>query len=213
MLKTLYELLGTPGQFYLDHASSRIYYVPRPGEDLTKADIELPVLESLVNISGTAANPVHNIVFSGLQFSYATWLAPNGQDGILGDSGGLSGDGSGVASLLETGAVHAGAGRHVPIRRVDEGDREVVALHFAHNIQFLRDAFVHLGAAGLDLGDGAQHDVVEGSVFTDISGNGLELAGVAQPLAPHAQFSSDNRIDNNLFEKCRRGVPRRHRQS
>jgi hypothetical protein len=64
----------------------------------------------------------------------------------------------------------------------------------------MRDAFVHLGAAGLDLGEGAQNDVVEGSVFHDISGNGLQLAGVDQPLAPDAEFASDNRIDNNLFE-------------
>jgi hypothetical protein len=61
------------------------------------------------------------------------------------------------------------------------------------------DDFVHLGAAGLDLGEGTQNSVVEGCIFTDISGNGLQLGGVSRPLAPAAEFTADNRIENNLF--------------
>ncbi|MDP9050537.1 MAG: fibronectin type III domain-containing protein [Acidobacteriota bacterium] len=196
-VENAYELLGTPGQFYLDHGASKIYYVPRPGEDLAKSDVELPVLENLITASGTAANPVHNIVFSGLQFSYATWLAPNGPDGFSEIQAGYQVTGpegyskQALCTLVPGGTCPYGAWTKEPAN---------IELHFAHNIQFVRDAFVHLGAAGLDLGDGAQNDVVEGSVFTDISGNGLELAGVAQPLAPDAEFASDNRIDNNLFE-------------
>jgi hypothetical protein len=75
-----------------------------------------------------------------------------------------------------------------------------VSLRFAHDIRFTRDAFVHLGAAGLDLGEGAQNDSVEGSVFTDISGNGVELASVDKPLASDAEFAIGNHIENNLFE-------------
>jgi hypothetical protein len=29
-----------------------------------------------------AANPVHNLLFSGVQFSFAGWLGPNGPDGF-----------------------------------------------------------------------------------------------------------------------------------
>ncbi|HWL85420.1 MAG TPA: hypothetical protein VNO21_06440 [Polyangiaceae bacterium] len=52
-IENAFELLGTPGQFYLDSAAGFLYYVPRPGEDLTSADVELPVLERLVVMSGT----------------------------------------------------------------------------------------------------------------------------------------------------------------
>jgi hypothetical protein len=196
-VENAFELLGTPGQFYFDRDSSKLYYVPRPGEDLTKADVELPALETLVNISGNPNNPVHNIIFSGLQFSYATWLAPNGPDGFSEIQAGYQVTGTdgysrqALCTLVPGGACPYGAWTK---------ETANVALHFAHHIQFVRDAFTHLGAAGLDLGDGAQNDVVEGSVFTDISGNGLELAGVAEPLAPDPEFACDNRIDNNLFE-------------
>ncbi|MDE3149474.1 MAG: fibronectin type III domain-containing protein [Acidobacteriota bacterium] len=196
-VENAYELLGNPGQFYLDRTASTIYYTPRPGEDLAKADVELPVLESLIEARGTAANPVHNIVFSGLQFSYATWLGPNGPDGFSEIQAGYQVTGpdgyskQALCTLVPGGTCPYGAWTKEPAN---------VRLSFAHNIRFLRDAFVHLGAAGLDLGAGAQNDVVEGSVFTDISGNGLELASVNAPLAPAAEFASDNRIENNLFE-------------
>jgi hypothetical protein len=52
-LENAYQLLGTPGQFYLDSAAGQLYYVPRPGEDLATADVELPVAPELLDIAGT----------------------------------------------------------------------------------------------------------------------------------------------------------------
>jgi hypothetical protein len=52
-LENAYQLLGTPGQFYLDADAGYLYYVPRPGEDLTKADVELPVAPELLDLAGT----------------------------------------------------------------------------------------------------------------------------------------------------------------
>ncbi|MFC0435255.1 right-handed parallel beta-helix repeat-containing protein [Kutzneria buriramensis] len=52
-LENAYQLLGTPGQFYLDGAAGYVYYVPRPGENLAKADVELPTAQELLDVSGT----------------------------------------------------------------------------------------------------------------------------------------------------------------
>ena len=195
-VENAYELLGAPGQFYFDRVAHRIYYVPRSGEDLRTADVELPVLETLVEAAGTAAAPIERVVFSGLQFSYATWLGPSSSEGfseiqanyqVTGPDGYSR---QGLCSLVPGGTCPYGAWTPAP------GNLD---LRFAHHIQFLNDAFVHLGAAGLSLGDGAQNDVVEGCIFADISGNGLELGGVDTPLAPIAEFTAGNRIENNLF--------------
>jgi Right handed beta helix region/Fibronectin type III domain/Protein of unknown function (DUF1565) len=196
-VENAYELLGTPGQFYIDRDARQIYYTPRSGENLATADVELPVLQALIEARGTAADPVHNIAFSGIQFSYATWLGPNGPDGFSEIQAGYQVTGQdgyskqGLCTLVPGGTCPYGAWTKEPAN---------VSLRFAHHIRFTHDAFVHLGAAGLDLGEGAQDDMVEGSVFTDISGNGVELAGVDKPLAPDAEFAIGNRIENNLFE-------------
>jgi hypothetical protein len=196
-IENAFELLGTPGQFYIDRASATIYYVPRKGENPARADVELAGLETLVEMKGTAATPVHNIVFQGIQFSYATWLGANGPDGFSEIQAGYQVTGpdgwskQGLCSLVPGGLCPYGAWTKEP------GN---VRLSYARDVHFTGDAFVHLGAAGLDLGAGAQNDLVEGSVFRDISGNGLELAGVDAPLAPDAEFATGNRIVNNLFE-------------
>jgi hypothetical protein len=195
-VENAYELLGTPGQFYLDHSTHTLYYVPRKGEDLRTADVEMPVLETLVEGSGTASAPIDNIEFSGIQFAYATWLGPNGPDGfseIQANYQVTGADGysrQALCHLVPDGTCPFGAWTQIPAN---------VTLSFAHHVRFVHDDFIHLGAAGLTLGDGAQNDLVQGCIFTDISGNGVQLGGVDTPLAPIAEFTSSNRIENNLF--------------
>jgi hypothetical protein len=197
-IENAYELLGTPGQWYFDRSAGVLYYVPRPGEDLTKADVEVPVLEKLISGQGTKDAPIHNIVFSHLQFSYATWLTPNTGEGfseiqanvtITGKEGYAT---QGLCKLVPNGTCPYGAWTKIP------GN---VSFLYDNSIQFLNDAFVHLGAAGLDLGNGSQSDLVQGCVFTDISGNGLELGDIDLPLAKGGEITSDNQILNNhLYE-------------
>lgn len=195
-IENAFELLGTPGEWYFDRSARKIYYVPRPGEDLRTADVEMPVIQSLVLGNGTATAPIHNITFKGIEFAYATWLGPSTREGfsaiqanyqVTGPDGYAK---QGLCQFVPGGACPFGAWTKIP------GN---VSMSHAHRVRFLDDAFVHLGAAGLDLGDGAQQDVVEGCIFTDISGNGVQLGGVDQPLPPESEATKDDRIDNNLF--------------
>jgi hypothetical protein len=195
-VENAYELLGTPGEWYFDRPAGTLYYVPRAGEDLTKADVEVPILESLVTVAGTASEPAHDITFSGIEFSYATWLGPSGSNGfseiqanyqVTGEDGFSR---QGLCTLAPEGKCPYADWTKTP------GN---VSVAFGKNVRFLGDAFVHLGAAGLDFASGAQGSVVEGCIFTDISGNGLQLGGVEAPLASAAEFTNDNRIENNLF--------------
>jgi hypothetical protein len=195
-VENAFELLGTPGEWYFDRPGSSIYYVPRAGEDMVHADVEMPVLETLVAISGTTARPVHDVTFSGVQFAYATWLGPSNGTGfseiqanymVTGVDGYAK---QGLCTLVPGGECPYGNWTRTP------GN---VSVRGGRGIRFLKDDFVHLGAAGLDLGEGTQNSVVEECVFTDISGNGVQLGGVSAPLAPAAEFTADNRIENDVF--------------
>jgi hypothetical protein len=195
-VENAFELLGTPGQWYFDRTVSTIYYVPRQGEDLTHADVEVPVLESLVTLKGTLSQPIHDVTFSGMQFSYATWLGPSTSTGFSEIQANYQVTGKdGYAKQALCNFVPGG---ECPFGKWTKAPGNI-SVAFSRHIQFLNDVFAHLGAAGLDFASGSQHNVVEGSIFTDISGNGLQLGGVEAPLAPIADFTSDNRIDNNLF--------------
>jgi alpha-galactosidase-like protein len=52
-VENAYQLLTQPGQFYLDQASHYLYYIPKPGQDIKTADVELPVDQSLLTLQGT----------------------------------------------------------------------------------------------------------------------------------------------------------------
>lgn len=190
-----YQLLTSPGEWYLDTHSSKFYYIPLPGEDLTTADVEAPVLTPhLVEGQGTATNPIHNIVFNGIEFAYATDMTPSTGQGfsevqanyqVTGPNGWAQ---QGLCQLVPNGACPYGAWTQVGAD---------VSFTYDQSIQLTNDAFVHLGAAGLGLGDGSQNDLVKGNVVTDTSATGIEIGNVDMPLAAGADQTLDNTIEDN----------------
>jgi hypothetical protein len=71
------EFLDSPGEWFADPAAGKIYYWPRPGEDLTQARVTAPTLETLVRVEGTPDRPVEHLAFRGIRFEHATWLRPS----------------------------------------------------------------------------------------------------------------------------------------
>jgi hypothetical protein len=196
LVENAFELLDSPGEWYLDRSANTVYYLPRGGENLSTAKVIAPVLETLVSGTGTVSAPIHDITFSGLQFSYATWLRPATGEGLsevqatISLTGTGAGGKQGLCANVTGGTCPYGNWTPTP------GN---VSFRYARNLEFLGDGFVHLGAAGLDLGDGTQTSTVKGSVFTDISGSGLQLGGVDGPLATGADRTSRNTIADNHF--------------
>lgn len=194
LVENAFELLDQPGEWYLDRTAHTMYYIPRPGEDLTRATVVAPVLETLLSARGTAALPIHDVVFNGLQFSYATWLRPSTPEGFSEVqatytlTGKGAGNTQGLCANVPGGTCPYGAWTKTP------GN---VSFGYAKNVQLTGDGFAHLGGTGLDLGRGTQNATVKGSVFTDISGNGLQLGEVDNPTAGAADRATGNRIVDN----------------
>jgi hypothetical protein len=55
------ELLNDPGEWYLDISAQIIYYIPREGQNLNTADVEVPRLETLVSGTGTELHPLSGL--------------------------------------------------------------------------------------------------------------------------------------------------------
>jgi hypothetical protein len=69
------EALDTPGEWYLQRSTGRLYYWPLPGEDLTEAEIIAPRLQHLVQVRGDTqlGLPVSHLILRGLRFCHADW--------------------------------------------------------------------------------------------------------------------------------------------
>jgi hypothetical protein len=72
-VENAFELLGAPGEWYLDRPARRIYYTPRAGEDMATADVEAAVARALIIGLGTLDRPIAGIIFKGFRFEYTTW--------------------------------------------------------------------------------------------------------------------------------------------
>ena len=196
------EFLDAPGEWYLDERAGRVYYWPRPGEDLTKARVVAPALETLVEVLGTPDRPVRHVALEGLGFAHTTWLRPSTHGHVP----------------LQAGMWMRDAYRLVPKgtpdwRSLDNQawvGRPPAAVTIAHAeaVELERCRFQHLGASGVDLIEGVHDGRVEGGVFRDIAINGVQLgsfqAGGAETHLPYApqdmrEVVTRARIANNVL--------------
>jgi len=186
MVQNAYELLSGPGQFYLNSRAGTLYYVPRPHESLAAADVEAPIVQTLVSGGGTGASPLSNITFSGLTFENTTWLAPSGPEGYVEGQAGWHITGSGRTQ--------------VPMSDLTRTAGNVT---FAHdrNLVFSGDTFTHLASVGLELGRGSKNATVIGSRFTDIGGNAVQIGSVDTPdrTAAGGDRVSGNTLTDNAI--------------
>jgi len=193
-----YQFLDSPGEWYLDEKHGWLYYLPNPWENLRAANVELPVLHTLVRGRGTEQRPVQNVEFRGLTFSYATWLQPSGKNGYVSDQAGFH--------LVGTGHEPNIIG-HDPHDSATPGN---LSFRFAHGVEFVGNRFKHLGAVGLSLGRGSHHTLVKRNTFTDIGSSAVQLGGIgAADHAPNnrAQASFGNTIAGNLISHVAWGYP------
>lgn len=63
--------LDQPGEWFLDRAAGLLHYKPRPGEDMTKAEVVAPVAEKFVVMKGT-----RHVQVKGLHFQHGNYLYP-----------------------------------------------------------------------------------------------------------------------------------------
>jgi len=159
-LENALELLDEGGEFFLDEAGATLYYAPRAGEDLTTADVELPVLEALVTGTGDPAAPLHDVTFDGITFAYGTWLAPSTTDGYAPVQASFTTRGS-PATLQK------------PLANV--------TMHATHAVTFTSCTFQHMGGAALAFEVGAQGNQVEACTFEDISSSAVMVGDVTHP--------------------------------
>ena len=199
-------LLTQPGQWYLDRSSDTVYYAPREGQSMSTADVEIPRLQTLVSGTGTEQQPLRGLALSGISFAYGGWTAPDNSDGFsevqanMRLTGQNAWQNQGTCTRYSTtspGTCPYGAWTMTP------GN---VVFDHTTGLSITGGTFEHLGAAGLQLGQDVNGSTVQGDVFTDISGNGLEIGNGtdADPtdlaLLPANNTIADNWVHNIAVE-------------
>jgi hypothetical protein len=202
------EFLDSPGEWFADAAAGKVYYWPRPGEDLTQVPpcgIVAPALETLVQVIGTLDQPVEHLAFRGIRFEHATWLRPSEAGHVPLQAG---------MFMLEAYRLKpAGTAERPKLDNLAWLGRPPggVAVLNANHISFERCRFEHMAAAGLDFQSGTHDDMIEGCVFRDLGGNGIQIGKFADPgMETHVAYNpadtdeicTRETIANNLVTDC-----------
>jgi hypothetical protein len=199
------EFLDQPGEWFQEMPSGRIIYWPRDGEELRGDSVVAPNLKTLVEITGTLDQPIAYLTFKGVTFADSSWTRP-----------------------AETGHVPLQAGmRMIDAYRISprgiptapgldnqawlERMPAAVTVSAANHIQFQRCRFEHTAASALDFVRSTQDDLVEGCIFQDIGGNGIQMGsfqdGSVETHVPYdptdeREICSRDLISNNLLTDC-----------
>lgn len=180
------ELLDAEGEWYLDTKASKLYYIPRKGENMKSAEVIVPAVETLLKVEGTPDNPVKDVTFEGVTFSHATWMRPS-----------VSGH-----APLQAGMYMIEAYKLRPKMNRPNGDHKLdnqgwvgrpaaaVSLNCAENVSFSKCTFEHNASTGLDYHLYIKGGSVDRCTFSDIGGNGI-LAGSFGPEGHEAHLPYD----------------------
>ena len=71
MVENIFEELDAPGEWFHDHKTSTLYFLPEAGSDLPKAKVEVVRLRHLVEFAGTLEKPVKHITLQSFAARHA----------------------------------------------------------------------------------------------------------------------------------------------
>jgi GH141 insertion domain len=196
------QFLNQPGEWYLDMEHRKIYYIPRPGEDLSTATATVPVLENIVKIEGTIDHPVSYFSFKNIGFQHSSWLRPS--------KAGLVPHQDGMYMLDAYKLKIPGMPDKKGLENQAWVDRPAAAVEVAYAAYttFEGCRFEHLASTGLDYQRGTHDDEIKANLFKDIGGTAI-LAGVYSDEAQEVhlpynptdkrEICTNERIENNLI--------------
>ena len=176
-VENVFEALDTPGQWYLDRKKGLLYYLPKKGETLSKAEIVAPRLEQVVRIAGSAdGHWAQHIHLEGLTIAHTEWTLPEGCAGF--------------------------AQAAVSVRGFTKGSKgcpAAVTLERAEQCSVRACTIEHVGTYAIELERGCKHNAVVGNTLCDTGAGGVKLCHGSS----HSTVT-DNEIAHGgrLFPSC-----------
>ncbi|MCM8757270.1 MAG: right-handed parallel beta-helix repeat-containing protein [Candidatus Omnitrophica bacterium] len=144
-IENVFEALNKPGQWYLDRAEGKLYYLPLPGETPKNCQVVAPFLQELLRIEGRPGEDglkVENMIFRGINFVHNEWSVP---------------------------AEFAGSSQ------ASVGVPAALILKHTRNCRFENCKFEHLGSYGIALEEDCHDIVISRCTISDLGAGGVKI--------------------------------------
>ena len=179
-LENVPEAFGKPNDWYLDIDSGMLYYKLRcQSQTPENITVHAPIAERLLDIKGTADNPVKNIRFRDITFAHT-----RGDYTTTKTTGGVSGE---IEYAADAQAVSNACG--------------VINLEYAEYCIFDNCNILSYGLYGVDIKKGCNNIRVENCTFFDGGAGGIKING-AGANGQERDITHHITIFNNLIKSC-----------
>jgi len=163
----VFSWLTSPGHFYFDKMTGTLYYYPRSGEDMSSADVEVPVAEGLIDIAGTSnTSRVKNLTFQGITFANT-------------DYGLYKVENSYGKSSVQGATIYTayGAGKSIHDWKYEILDTLPAAINVnsADSIDIVGNVVKHSGNEGVSMINDVINSNIIGNFITDIAGSAITI--------------------------------------
>lgn len=185
----VYEWLSNEGEFYFDQEGSTLYYIPKKGEDINSAQVVIPELEKIVEISGSKPKETYaeHIVFDGLYFAYSDWN--------LYEVDGSHGNATTQSCTIYT--KYSDIFWHNDLYRAFEVAPAAIHVTTAHDIDFINGGIASTGYLGIHL----ENDVYD----CEIIGNFIAYTGGGGITVGHLQHIYENDTEKHKVSETSAG--------
>lgn len=185
----VFEWLDSEGQFYFDQAGKTLYYIPKKGEDMSTAEVVIPELEKLIEISGSVPKKKYAeyIIFDGITFAHSDWN--------LYELDGSYGNATTQGCTIYT--KYSDTFWHDDLYRAFDVAPAAVHVSTAHDIDFINGCFELTGYLGLHL----ENDVYD----CDVRGNLISHTGGGGIVVGHLQHIYENDTDKQRVRETSAG--------
>lgn len=190
-LDNVCEGLTEPGEWYLDRAAGKLFYLPLPGETPATCTVVAPRALQLLRLVGNATRPIEHVRFKGITFQHTDWRHPGEEPRAALD-------------LLPNDSVRwFNRGDQAASGQAAADVPGVIHLEYARHCAFEDCTLRNLGWYGVFLSNGCHGVRVVGCELRDLGAGGVKINGTAAG-EPEAGRTGWNRIADNHIHQAGR---------
>ncbi|WP_245583156.1 cohesin domain-containing protein [Paenibacillus daejeonensis] len=203
VIRNAFEFFNKRGDFYFDQKESTLYYIPLEGEDINKADVVIPKLETVLDlrgipvgdrlapIAGSDDGRVKHITFKGLKLAHTdyklfeltgTYTLSDGSGKVTTSSRGYA---SVQGSIVNTVYFPSSINWHETFYRGYDIPPAAVMINGARNIKVLDGEIMLTGFNGIHIENDVKDIEVTGNYIADTLASGIVIGH------PHHIYEND----------------------